>query len=234
MGARAHVTKQVRMASHGLGRRRPHRFDQALRRDLNQGAPTNAIRLTAATLLLAASPLAAQLSTPTPRSNTREGFWIGAGLGAGDAGVDCQNCSSARTTGWSGYLRLGGTLSPSILLGGEVNGWMYSDVGDAESLKFASGVLLWYPSRTGAFFLKVGLGAVRYAATAGGNTIEATAPSGSLGLGVDIRIARNVSVTPYVNGLRTGSGSFTYNGRALSGQDIKLNLVQIGVGLTRH
>ena len=56
---------------------------------------------------------------------TRKGFWIGFGFGYGS--LSCTGCSS--TGGVSGYLKMGGTVSPHLLLGGESNGWSKSEGG---------------------------------------------------------------------------------------------------------
>src|SRR5574342_874795 len=84
------------------------------------------------------------------RPNTREGFWIGFGFGLGSTGADCTSCSNDRTSGFSGYLRMGGTVSRHVLLGGETNGWLHSESGVDETLGFASFVASIYPSAAGA------------------------------------------------------------------------------------
>src|SRR2546428_12573687 len=54
----------------------------------------------------------------------REGFWIGFGLGYSSANISCDNCSSgARTGGVTAFLKLGGTPSRNVLIGGAINGW---------------------------------------------------------------------------------------------------------------
>jgi hypothetical protein len=110
-------------------------------------------------LVLALAALAggtARAQKVLQKGNTRAGFWIGFGVGAGSAGTDCSSCSTERFAGLSGYLRLGGTVSQHILIGGETNGWVHSQRGADENMGFLSAVLVWYPSRTGAFFLKSG------------------------------------------------------------------------------
>jgi hypothetical protein len=186
--------------------------------------------------ILTAGGLSAQTKyDPSTNPNPRRGFWIGFGLGAGSAGVDCQSCTSDRTTGFSGYLRLGGTLSRHLLLGGETNGWVHSESGVDQSIGYGSVVLLWYPSATGAFYLKFGVGGMAYSAKGGGSEITATAASGSFGLGYEFRVRPNMSVNLFLNSLASAPASFKFNGvSAPTGVDIKLNLVQLGVGLTWH
>lgn len=187
--------------------------------------------------LVCAGPLQAQKAAdPAADRNPRQGFWIGFGLGAGSVGADCSNCDTVRAGGFSGYLRMGGTLSRHFLLGGELNGWGHTESGADESMGFGSLVLLWYPSATGAFYLKFGIGGMSYTANIPvAGKIEATAGSGSFGLGYEFRVRRNMSLNPFLNVLATAPTSWKWNGVSVpSGQDIKLNLVQLGLGLTWH
>lgn len=189
----------------------------------------------ALTVLCAGSLAAQKKPDPAANANPRQGFWIGFGLGAGSAGADCTNCDNSRTGGFSGYLRLGGTLSQHLLLGGETNGWFHSESGVDESMGFGSVVLMWYPSATGPFYLKFGLGGMNYTAKGGGNKLTATAAAGSLGAGYELRLRPNMSLNFFVNALASAPASFKFNGvSAPSGEDIKLNLVQLGLGLTWH
>lgn len=168
------------------------------------------------------------------RTNARQGLWIGAGLGGGSAGLDCDYCSTERVTGLSGYARLGGTLSRHILVGVETNGWLHSEGGVDASLGFASVVALWYPSKTGALYLKVGLGGMRYREDDGVDELTATAPSASLGIGYELRVSRNVSLVPYANSLASSAVRVHLNGVALGTADISINLFQFGLGVTFH
>jgi hypothetical protein len=184
--------------------------------------------------VLAAAPLEAQGLVEVHR-NAREGFWIGFGLGGGSIGADCSSCSSDRTGGFSGYLRLGGTVSSHVLLGGEANGWARSENGVDETMGFGSFIATIYPSAAGAFFLKFGIGGMTYTAGQSPFKITATAPAGSFGVGYDIRVGRMLSVTPFFNALASSAVRFDLNGVSVpTGQDLKLNLVQLGVGLTWH
>ncbi len=189
-----------------------------------------------AACVLAAAPLHAQQRGLVPVSpNARQGFWIGFGFGPGSAGADCTSCTTDRTTGFSGYLRMGGTVSPHVLLGGESNGWVRPESGVTETLAYASFIASIYPSAAGAFFLKFGIGGMTYEVSDGTGSLTATAPAGSIGLGYDVRVGKMLSVTPFVNVLASSAVSFKINGISVpTGQDIRLNLVQLGAGLTWH
>ena len=81
------------------------------------------------TALLATSAFAQQ-------AQTRQGFWVGGGMGYGSLGLSCEGCGDIdREGGLSGYAKLGGTLRQNILLGVEMNGWTKSEgvlVSDAD------------------------------------------------------------------------------------------------------
>ena len=75
------------------------------------------MRLSALALLLIAAFNAPAAAQGNPQ--TREGFWISFGVGFGSLG--CDDCDE-RQGGTNGYLRMGGTLSQKLLIGGEVSG----------------------------------------------------------------------------------------------------------------
>jgi hypothetical protein len=169
------------------------------------------------------------------RANARQGFWVGFGLGSGSAGTNCPSCNTVRSSGLSGYARLGGTLSRSILLGVETNGWAHSEAGVDESIGFGSVVVLWYPSPTGALYLQVGLGGMSYRADDGVDQLTATAPSASIGVGYEMRVGRNMSLVPYVNSLASSPVRLHFDGVPVStSEDISINLFQFGLGITWH
>src|SRR2546425_4480101 len=77
---------------------------------------------------------------------TREGFWIGFGFGYGSRHESCDGCGSATDGGVSSFLKLGGTLSKSVLLGGSVNAWTKSQSGLTERLGNVTASLFYYPA----------------------------------------------------------------------------------------
>jgi hypothetical protein len=153
-------------------------------------------------------------------SQTREGFWFNVGLGYGSLG--CQDCTG-REGGLSGGLALGGTLSSKVLLGGATNSWYKEQDGVTLSASTLTANLRFYPSATGGFFLQGGLGlGVIDIAVAGLGSDSQTGAGAVLGLGYDIRVSRNVSLSPY------------WNGVAVTHSDGDANFGQIGLGLTIH
>ena len=154
------------------------------------------------------------------RPHTREGFWIGFGLGAGSLG--CDDCDD-RETAFSGNLKLGGTINPHFLLGAETNGWTKSEDGFTLTYGNLSAVAYYYPSITSGFHLKGGLGIANLRADANefGNDSE-TGTGAVIGLGYDARMRPNFSLTPYVN----------FMGGKFDGGS--MNLFQFGLGFTWH
>jgi hypothetical protein len=140
-----------------------------------------------------------------------------------------------------------------VLVGGETFGWVDSHDGASHSIEAVSAVVLWYPDRAGAFYVKFGLGALRYLASdwwqpsvpvAAADVFfpflwkaeeHMLAPLAAFGLGYEFRVGRNSSVNAFVNGLASSAAKFeTSDPGQLSSGDVKVNLIQVGLGLTWH
>jgi hypothetical protein len=149
------------------------------------------------------------------QAETRQGFWIGGGLGYGSMG--CDGCGD-RLGAPSGYLKLGGTLRENILLGVETNGWTKSELGNRLTMGNVSGAIYWYPMTTNGLFVKAGAG---YSVLDSG--FGNTSGFGMLGgVGYDLRVGRNLSVTPVANWFRG-----TFDGGSA-------NVLQLGMGVSSH
>ncbi len=158
---------------------------------------------------------------------TREGFWIGFGFGYGSRHESCDGCGSATDGGVSSFLKLGGTLSKSVLLGGSVNAWSKSESGLTETLGNVTASVYYYPAPASGFFVTGGLGLSEYRLSDGGSETS-TGWGFTLGAGYDIRVGRNISLTPVTN--------FAYGGGmspvGLTGW--KQNVIDFGLGITFH
>jgi hypothetical protein len=152
--------------------------------------------------------------------HAREGVWFNGGLGYGAAG--CQDCN-VREGSFSGGLAVGGAVSQKIMLGAGWNWWSKSENGATLTVGTLAAVIRFYPSETGGFFLLggLGLGAIHRAASGFGSDTE-TGFGALLGLGIDIRVDRNVSLTPF------------WNGFVVVMNDDDANVGQIGLGVTVH
>jgi hypothetical protein len=165
---------------------------------------------------LVAVPVAAQPDVPANNKHARQGFWFNAGLGFGSLG--CDNCDGQRETGLSGGLSLGGTISDRFLIGVGTSGFSKSVDGDTFSVGTLDARVRFYPSRTNGFFLTggIGLGTMSFVGE------RETGLGLILGLGYDIRVGRNVSVTPF------------WSGFAMRNSNVDANVGQLGVGVTIH
>lgn len=154
--------------------------------------------LVAALALLAAPPAAGQENGEDEGHVPRSGFWLGGGLGGG---VDHDG-----NGGGAAYFRLGGTLGPGLLLGGDVVGHSREvDVTGGADADLSRGnvtaSLLLYPAEQGDFFVKGGLGfAYTELTQEQGDLTVSTDDTGlglTLGAGYDVQLGDgNLFLTP--------------------------------------
>jgi len=153
-------------------------------------------------------------------AQTRDGFWFSGGLGYGSLG--CDNCGS-REGGISGNLSLGGTITPRFLLGVGTSGWTKSEQGATLTVGLVDARVRFYPQTSGGFFLTggVGIGSVTGSVPGFGSNTE-TGAGVILGMGYDVRVSRNTSITPY------------WNGYGMKNSNTDANVGQIGLAVTLH
>lgn len=173
-------------------------------------------------VLLGHNPLAAQ-------SAAREGFFIGFGFGGGGGEVT----GNAEAEGGTGWLTLGGTVSPKVRLAADFNGLV---VDEADRLDLGTSTLsvLFYPSASGNFFLKGGVGAATVAMRVPGPDGAGIGYGTVLGAGYDLRVGRRISITPQftVFGGRTGDIEDD-DGNAIA-NDVEFGLASLSIGIVFH
>jgi hypothetical protein len=174
------------------------------------------VQCLAAVVAVAVSAASAHAQKNAP---IRDGFWVSGGLGYGSLG--CDLCGGTREGGLSGDLSLGGTISPRFLLGVGTSGWTKSEQGATLTVGTLDARVRFYPSTTGGFFLTGGLGFASVRQTGIGTATE-NGVGTILGLGWDIRMARNASITPY------------WNGFAMKNNNTDANVGQVGLAVTLH
>jgi hypothetical protein len=182
---------------------------------------------------------------------TRSGFWLSVGAGFGSAEVDCEQCSAGNRAGsFSGTVRLGGTLGQHWLLGWEGSGWLKNNAtewlpayADADrTLGNSSIVALYYPVASSGLYLKAGAG-FSYFGLSYGDCLDDSCyiqdvASGvglgfTAGLGYDVRIGRNKSLTPEVT-LAVGlPRDLTGGGRSIA-TGLKFDIVAVNLCFTLH
>jgi hypothetical protein len=147
-------------------------------------------------VVLAATCLAIGSAAAQDGVPQHAGFWVGFGLGGGSNLTDGYD--DARLGG-SAYVRLGGTITQRLLVGGEAIGWARTQNGSTLSQGNVTASVLFYPARHG-FYLKAGAGFASWSqASSSGNTTTTTAEGGfgaTFGGGYDVRLGRNLYLTP--------------------------------------
>lgn len=204
--------------------------------------------MTRRVLSLAALSLVAITSTaPAQRTSTvsvqrgssalHDGFTMGFGLGNGSAGVSCTGCATDRTNGLSAYLNMGGALSPTLILGGELNGWSKDKTGSTSRIGFFTGYAQWYPNATNGFFVKTGLGvgsiSVEDKTTVPSSKLESAGFAYQVGAGYDFRVGHDFSLSPYAGYIATAGATAKLNGTSTN-STLNTNNFQVGIGLTWH
>jgi len=171
------------------------------------------------------------------RPQTREGFWIGVGFGYGHSSLSCgSGCSftdASKGGGGAGFIKLGGTLSPKVLLGGEVNAWVKDVSGTTEEVGNVSAALYYYPAAASGFFLKGGAGFASYILHNGGTSVTASGVGLIAGLGYDVRVGRMISLTPTGNFYWGSDGDLKDGGTVLI-PSVKHTTFDFGLGITFH
>ena len=169
------------------------------------------LKVTAVSLVVTAalmiSPALAYAQEPPEglieiRESGRRGFWLGLGLGAGGESFDLS-----QSEGYSDLLyrptvslRLGGTVSQHLRLGGEVLSWI-NDVGPAvESLSSALFIAQLYPFSSSGFYLKGGLGIGRNSVDFDDGFDQGdTGFAGLIGAGYELRLGRWFYLNPTID-----------------------------------
>ena len=183
------------------------------------------LSISALTLVLAGAvcPASAQL-----RERKHDGFWISFGVGGGRNYN--KDLDGGDLDGGGGYLRMGGTPSEQILIGGEVIGWTRQENGGTLARGNATFTIEFYPSRDGDFFIKGGIGggSLQVSSTALGTTVTQSQNGAgeTIGIGYDVRVGHNLYITPNLDFLFeqvTNAGLTTHNAISL-----------LTIGLTWH
>ena len=153
-------------------------------------------------------------------TGARSGFWANIGLGYGSL---AQEDFNGRQGGETVQLVAGGTVSNRLLVGGSLNGWSRLENGARVEAGLVAVFARYYASEEGGFFLSggLGIGTIHEDVSHSGPGTE-TGFGGLAGLGYDLPIGGDVSLTPFVNWFLVGNS------------DANVNVVQIGLGATIH
>ena len=132
--------------------------------------------------------------------DSRDGFWLGAGVSAGRA---ISVPSAPQALGY--YVRAGGAFGPHFLLGGEVSSWAWSTDTEDTSGGNATATLLFYPWSRAGLYTKVGVGLADWKHTVYYDGFDGKMRSSgwglTIGLGYDVPIVGRAFITPAIDWL---------------------------------
>ncbi|MHB1329002.1 MAG: outer membrane beta-barrel protein [Gemmatimonadales bacterium] len=141
-------------------------------------------------------------------SSERRGFWLNLGLGAGteSSRLEPETEYSEGLTKPTFNLRLGGTVSPHLRLGGEIIGWAdsrYDSELEGNIRSYLGGVFLVgqiYPIRTAGLFIKTGVGVTRSGEDVDGpGDLHEDGFGWTVGAGYEVRLSRSLYLTPTID-----------------------------------
>ncbi len=164
----------------------------------------------------------------------RQGLWWGVGFSYGWAHVACDICQSGRGGGMSATGGIGGTISPSLLMGGELNGWLTGEGNVDEYMGTFGAVAYWYPRGGGPLYLKGGVSYVAYRNDDGENTLTSSGFGPQVGAGYQVFVTPRTAIQPFFNLIVTlPLGNLAFNGDRQA-ENVSLGLLQLGLSATWH
>jgi hypothetical protein len=180
--------------------------------------------------------VAASLSAQEPEGRqARRGFWAEWSTGYGVLRAGCSNCVGVRASGGgAGSFLLGGTLSRTVLMGIEFQGWSSIEEDFDERTGTISVVAQWYPSKSRMIFLRGGMGIAQVRVTVGGTgnadlAARSTGVTLNFGAGMDLPLSRRLALT-FAGGSYVGAvGDLLFAERL---NDTIAAVYQVTVGVT--
>jgi len=156
---------------------------------------------------------------PAQRPQTRHGFWLN--YSAGGARIGCDGCRTIH--GISSNLTIGGTIGKQWLLAGSIQASASDEAFSDLTLGIIGVSARYYPiASAGGAFVTGTVGFANTSRSVSWGVASSNGSGASLGVGYDVRFARNVSHTPFANLMSLGfdGGSNTVR--------------QFGLGITVH
>jgi opacity protein-like surface antigen len=169
-------------------------------------------------LSLLAVPLLAQehgggLREARHAPSGRSGFFIAGGIGGGYESFKTDGFEwTDEELGGTFHLKLGGTPSSTVRLGGELAGWGADEAGVEEFVGSLMGIVQLYPSPSSGFFLKAGAGPSYFNQKVfDGVFYEEVDDNGfgfNIGAGWDFQVSRGLTVGPVLDYYQHDFGEF--------------------------
>ena len=177
-------------------------------------------------LLLLALPAALPGQDPA----RTDGMWLGLGLGAGSAALECEECVDRREEGVTGWVRFGGTLTPDLLLGVDLNTWLRRNDDVDQRIQSLTLLAHYFPLRSRGLRLGAHAGFARLSEQFEVDEIATSGAVVGASLGWELWVRPSLSLEPSVTWLRQLTGELQMNGFPMR-EPATLHLVQVGIGL---
>jgi len=161
------------------------------------------------------------------------GPWLGGGLGTASAKVNCDLCTNDRNGGFSGYLTGGLAVARGLRAGAELSGWFDTTDDVSQRLALIGASLYGNPNPRAPWYLKGGLGLLRYRAATDNeddDPLTGSVAAMQVGGGYDLRAADKLWFTPFANLIVSSRGNLTSGNTIIT--DASYSMLQIGAGLT--
>jgi hypothetical protein len=188
--------------------------------------------ITGASLPAVIGALAAVAQLAGQERPDRRGIEMSLGLGLGSLGTSCDSCrGGARRSGTAVHLWVGAPVRPDLLLGLEVVRWSTPQRDTAVALSVFTASADYYPFTRSRWFVSGGIGVSSYAITP---SLPSIGLGLSLGTGIDIRVARDLSVTPLAHVLWGTPRDVKDNEQFVFARGLKPGLVAIDLNASFH
>lgn len=143
----------------------------------------------------------------------RSGFFIAGGIGGGYESFKTDGFEwTDDELGGTFHLKLGGTPSSTVRLGGELAGWGADEAGVEEFVGSLMGIVQLYPSPGSGFFLKAGAGPSYFNQKIfDGLFYEEVDDNGfgfNIGAGWDFQVSRGLTIGPVLDYYQHDFGEF--------------------------
>jgi hypothetical protein len=135
--------------------------------------------------------------------------------------------------GGTGWLTLGGTLSPNVRLAGDIQGFSPNDNSNFD-MGTSTVAVLFYPSASGNFFLKGGVGAAEVSFKGPGPDGNGVGFGSVLGAGYDIMVGKKISITPQFTIFGGQTGDIEDSAGNAIRNDVHFGIATLSVGIVFH
>jgi opacity protein-like surface antigen len=162
-------------------------------------------------------------------------IYVSGGIGAAWTRLHCDICQGDRKLGFSVLLGAGVRVSPKLALGLEAGGWKKNETDVTNLVGTLLAVAHWYPAPHNArYFLKGGIGAASYKVDDrveegedDADPIRSRMFAAQLGIGYQLRISSDLSVSPYLTLLGSLKADLEQGNNRIA--SASMTLIQLGL-----